>query len=239
MYDLTELERRLDVCFSNKNLLLCALTHRSFINENRDWPVPHNERLELLGDAVLELIVIEYLLKIFPKEQEGKLTELRSALVSTPMLFQVADGLHLSGFIFLSRGQQKDGERAMQKICADAVEAILGALYQDQGMAAVERLVSRLFLRELMDVIRAGTKHAKTLVQEFSEKHFKMTPHYRTIEEYGPAHEKCFRVALCLGKQVLTTGSGRSKREAETEAAHVGYTVLQLKLRSTEARADE
>lgn len=229
-----ELERQLGVVFRDKNLLMQALTHRSYLNENRKWPVPHNERLELLGDAVLDLVVTEYLLKVFPKEQEGRITELRAALVGTSMLSQVADDLRLSRFLFLSRGQLKDNERARQKLCGNAVEAILGALYLDQGLAEVGKLVSRLFLRELMDVIRAGTKPAKSLIQEFSQKHFGITPSYRTIEETGPDHAKCFRVAICLGSNTLTTGSGPSKVEAEMEAAKIGYTVLRFKLRSIE-----
>ncbi|MFA6969726.1 MAG: ribonuclease III [Candidatus Paceibacterota bacterium] len=229
-----ELERQLGVVFRDKNLLMQALTHRSYLNENRKWPVPHNERLELLGDAVLELVVTEYLLKVFPKESEGRLTELRSALVCISMLSQIAEDLRLHRFLFLSRGQLKDNDRAQQKIYGDAVEAILGALYLDQGLVEVERLVSRLFFRELMDVIRAGTKHPKMAIQEFAQKHFGITPSYRTIEATGPDHEKVFRVAVCLGSNVLTTGSGPSKLEAETEAAKVGYAVLRFKLRSVE-----
>ncbi len=233
------IERYLKVEFRNKNLLTQALTHRSYINENRKWPVPHNERLELLGDAVLELIVTEYLLKAFPKEPEGRITELRSALVCTSMLSQVADDLRISRFMFLSRGQKKDNERAQQKIYADAVEAIFGALYVDQGIAEVEKLVSRLILRELMDIIKAGTKPAKSLVQEFAQEHFGVTPSYKTIEATGPDHAKCFRVAICLGNDILTSAVGLSKSEAETEAAKIGYTALRFKLRSRETEEED
>lgn len=227
-----EVERCLGVVFRDKNLLMQALTHKSYLNENRKWPVPHNERLEFLGDAVLELLVREYLLKIFPKESEGRLTELRSALVCTAMLSQVAEDLRLHRFLLLSRGQQKDNGRAQQRIYANAVEAIFGAIYLDQGIIAVEKLVSRLIFRELMDVIRAGTKHPKMLVQEFAQKHFGVTPEYRTIEATGPDHAKTFRVAICMGRDILTSADGPSKIDAETEAAKVGYAVLQLMLRS-------
>lgn len=230
-----EIERRLGMVFRNKDLLMQALTHRSYLNENRKWPVPHNERLEFLGDAVLELVVREYLLKIFPKESEGRLTELRSVLVCTAMLSQVAEDLHLHRFLFLSRGQQKDNGRAQQRIYGNAVEALFGAIYMDQGIAAVEKLVSKLIFRELMDVIRTGTKHPKTLVQEFAQEHFGITPEYRVTEATGPDHAKTFRIAICMGRDILTSAEGPSKADAETEAAKIGYAVLQLKLRSKRA----
>lgn len=237
--EMGEMEGYLGVVFRDKNLLLQALTHRSYLNENREWPVPHNERLEFLGDAVLELIVTEYLLKIFPKESEGRLTELRSALVCTSMLSWVADDLHLHRFLFLSRGQKKDNGRAQQKIYANAVEALFGAIYVDQGIVSVERVVSRLILRDLMDVIRAGIKHPKSLVQEFAQAHFGFTPEYRVTEAVGPDHAKSFQVALYMGRSILTFGSGRSKVEAETEAAKIGYTVLRLKHRSRQEELEE
>lgn len=226
-----EIEKYLGVEFRNKHLLMQALTHRSYINENRNWPVPHNERLELLGDAVLELVVTEYLFKTFPKEPEGRITELRAALVCITMLSQVAEDLRLSRFLFLSRGQKKDNERAQQRVYGNAVEAILGAVYLDQGIVEVEKLVSRLFLRELMDIIKSGTKDAKSLFQEFAQKHLKITPHYRVIDASGPDHAKSFKVAAFLGPDILNFGTGQSKVEAETEAAKLGYTVLRFKLR--------
>lgn len=232
-------EAQLGVSFHNKNLLLEALTHRSYLNEKRGWSVGCNERLEFLGDAVVQVIVTEYLLKAFPKEKEGKLTELRAALVCTTVLSELAQDLHLDKHLFLSRGQRKDSERAQQHLGCDAFEAVVGAIYLDQGKEGAERFISRVLLSQLMDIVRVGTKSPKSVLQEFAQEHFALTPSYRVIEAVGEDYNKTFRVAVCLGDNILTTAEGRSKKEAETEAAKVAYTGLRLKLRAIESVRDD
>jgi len=220
MEETSKLEEKLGINFKNEDLLKEALTHRSFLNEKHDWPLPHNERLEFLGDAVLELTVTEYLYEKFPKEDEGKLTVLRAALVNYQMLAKVAEDLELQKYIWMSKGERGDNPKAKEVILANAIEAVIGAIYLDQGYVATEQFVKKFILIHLNEVLETKSyRDAKSELQELVQERMKLTPIYRVISEAGPAHDKNFRIGVFLGENLAGEGEGSSKQEAEIEAA--------------------
>ena len=175
--ELKKIEKSLGVVFKNEDLLKEALTHRSYLNENPAWPLPHNERLEYLGDAVLELIVTEFLFKTYPQYEEGKLTSLRAALVNYQILARVAREIDLEKFIFLSRGEAKDFGKAREVILANAIEAIFGAIYLDRGYAPAKKVIKKIVLSHLEEVITKGLyRDPKSFFQELVQNKFKITP---------------------------------------------------------------
>lgn len=217
---LQEFKEKNKVQFANDALLEQAFIHRSFINENPRSGLEHNERLEFLGDAVLELIVTEYLYATYPHHNEGDLTAYRSALVNAVTLGKVADALMFNDMMKLSKGEAKDVSRARSSILADAYEAFIGALYLDQGYDAVKNFISRTLLIKTDDIIKQGLyKDAKSHVQEKAQEIHNVTPAYRVLGEEGPDHDKRFRVGIYFGEDIVAEGMGKSKQEAETEAA--------------------
>ncbi len=225
--DLSSLEKKLEITFKNKELLKEALTHRSYLNENPSWPLPHNERLEFLGDAVLELVITENLFKEYPQEDEGKLTSIRAALVNYLSLAEVARTLDLEKYLLLSKGEAKDTGRARKVILANALEALLGAIYLDQGYQVVSNFIKRFIFSKAPEVIKEGLyKDAKSLFQELAQEKYKITPVYQVLEEVGPDHQKIFRVGLFLGDKKVAEGEGFSKQEAEIEAAKKGLAYV-------------
>lgn len=216
----SSLEKIIDYIFQDKLLLQEALTHRSYLNENTSWKLPNNERLEFLGDAVLELAVTEELYNRFPNEAEGYMTALRSALVNYQILAQIAREINLEKFILLSRGEAKDTGRAREVILANALEALIGAIYLDSGYQEPRKFVNKFILKHLAEVIKMGLyKDAKSLLQEKAQADLKVTPFYRVLGERGPEHEKIFRVGVYFGDKLVAEGEGLSKQEAEAEAA--------------------
>lgn len=208
------------VTFTNDALLEQAFIHRSFINENPRSGLEHNERLEFLGDAVLELIVTEYLYDVYPERNEGDLTAYRSALVNAVTLGQVADLLSFNGMMKLSKGEARDVSRARSSILADAYEAFVGALYLDQGYDAAKAFISRTVLIKTEDIVKQGLyKDAKSFVQEKAQEVHSVTPAYKVLGEEGPDHDKRFTVGIYFGDELVAEGNGKSKQEAETEAA--------------------
>ncbi|MBI2052518.1 MAG: ribonuclease III [Candidatus Sungbacteria bacterium] len=219
MDNLKILEDKLGVVFKDKNLLRQALIHRSWLNENPDSGFENNERLEFLGDAVLELAVTEYLYKKYPNP-EGELTNWRAALVNYVNLSEVAVRLDFNEHLMLSRGEAKDTGRARQVILANAMEAIIGSIYLDQGFEAADGFVKRNILSGLENIIKNKLyKDAKSLFQEESQEKFGLTPGYRVLNESGPDHDKIFEVGVFLGDDLAGSGSGPSKQEAEQKAA--------------------
>jgi ribonuclease-3 len=209
-----------NIAFKNNALAEQAFIHRSFINENPRSGLEHNERLEFLGDAVLELIVTEFLYEAYPHHNEGDLTAYRSALVNAVTLGQVATDLGLNDMMKLSKGEAKDVSRARSSILADAYEAFVGALYLDQGYAAAKIFISKTVLVKTEDVIKQGLyKDAKSYVQEKSQEVEGVTPSYKVVSEEGPDHDKRFRVGIYFGDDLISEGEGKSKQEAETAAA--------------------
>lgn len=221
-------EKSIGITFRDKDLLRTAFTHRSYLNENRRASMEHNERLEFLGDAVLELIVTEYLFGKFPDKTEGDLTSYRSALVNANTLSGVAEGLSMNDFLLLSRGEAKDTGRARQVILANTIEAFIGALYQDQGYDAAKRFVSEFIFPLTDDIVRKRSwLDAKSHFQEMAQEVVGVTPNYETVKETGPDHDKHFTVAAFLGPERVAEGEGKSKQEAEQQAAKLGLQAKQ------------
>ena len=224
MNDLSLLEERLGATFKNKDLLQQALVHRSYLNEHSDFYLNHNERLEFLGDAVLELVVTEFLYRQYPKEQEGELTNWRASLVNAKMLAVIAEEVGIEDNLLLSRGEAKDkNSKARQFILADAVEAVIGALYLDQGIEQVRKFVGDKILTKLDYILKNELYFdPKSKFQEISQEKFGITPHYRVLKEEGPDHAKIFDIGLYIAEELIATGHGSSKQEAEVEAAKAG-----------------
>jgi ribonuclease-3 len=219
MKDLSALEKKLGVKFNNSDLLLQSLTHRSYLNENPDFYLDHNERLEFLGDAVLELVVTEYLYNSFPNP-EGELTNWRAALVKAETLSQVSDNLGINKYLLLSKGEAKDTGRARQYILANALEAIIGAIYLDQGYESIKQFILKAIIKELPEILEKGTyRDAKSVFQEEAQERVGITPTYEVLKEWGPDHAKHFRVGVFLNGELAAEGEGVSKQEAQLEAA--------------------
>lgn len=218
--DRISLENKIGIYFKNENILKEALTHRSYLNENSSWKLPHNERLEFLGDAVLELISTQYLWKTHPKFEEGPLTLLRAALVNTKMLAKVAEEIGLQKYLLVSKGEAQMTGRAMETILADAFEALSGAIYVDQGFEVARKFLAQFLFPYLGEIEKKQLyKDPKSLLQEISQADFKVTPVYKLLSESGPDHARIFVVGVYFGDELQGEGSGPSKQEAEAEAA--------------------
>lgn len=218
--DFSILETNIGVVFKNKDLLKQALIHRSYLNENRTLKLEHNERLEFLGDAVLELVITDYLFNKYKDKDEGALTAYRSALVNSTTLSNAAEKLGINSFLLLSKGEAKDTGRARQFILANTFESIIGAVYLDQGYTSAAKFIeAQLF--GLIDEIVANQSFidAKSRFQEKAQEHVGITPSYKLIKETGPDHNKLFTVGVHLGEEMIVTGEGKSKQEAEQSAA--------------------
>jgi len=224
MKDFSKLEEAIGVKFENIDFLRQAMVHRSYINEHPDFELGHNERLEFLGDAVLEIIVTEYLFKNFPDTPEGELTNWRASLVNSEMLALIALEKKLEDFLFLSRGEAKDkNTKARKYILANSVEAIIGAIYLDQGIKKATIFVKNNMLVKLKDILSKKLYlDPKSNFQEKAQEIYKITPHYKILKEEGPDHKKLFEVGLYLGDKLVTKGTGFSKQEAQVDAATKG-----------------
>lgn len=216
-------EQENNLMFVNKNLLKQAFVHRSYLNENKGFELDHNERLEFLGDAVLELVVTDFLYKKYPQKPEGDLTSYRSALVNANTLSDVALECGVNDLLYLSRGEAKDKGRARQVILADTFEAIIGAIYLDQGYDAAQKFISNKLFARVDDVVAKGLWiDAKSRFQEKAQDRVGVTPLYKTLREDGPDHDKKFTVGLFLREECIAQGEGKSKQEAEQDAARKG-----------------
>lgn len=215
-----KLEQSLEIKFKNIDLLRQALVHRSYLNENPSFELPHNERLEFLGDAVLEVVVTEFLYKNYPNP-EGELTNWRASLVNAKMLAEVSNDLNVEDFLYLSRGEAKDkNSKARQYILANAFEAITGAIYLDQGIKPVTAFIKRELLSKLDYIIENKLyMDPKSKFQEIAQEKMTITPTYRVLEETGPDHNKWFKVGVYLNNEMVAAGEGSSKQEAQVDAA--------------------
>ncbi len=226
--NLDKFEKGVSIEFQNKNLLKEALTHRSFLNENPNWGVSHNERLEFLGDAVLELIVTENLFKKFPDYTEGDLTSIRAALVNYQTLAKVAKEISLDNFLLLSKGEAKDGDRAKETLLANATEAVIGAIYLDKGYEEAKKIIEKNIMVLLPEIIESESyRDPKSLLQEIIQEKMRITPSYEVLSEEGPDHKKIFEVGVYFNKQFAGSGKGFSKQEAEIEAAKNALNKLE------------
>ncbi|MFA5052020.1 MAG: ribonuclease III [Patescibacteria group bacterium] len=223
MKDISELEKNINITFKNQDLLRQAMVHRSYLNEHPDFPLPHNERLEFLGDAVLELVVTEYLYATYPNP-EGDLTNWRASLVNAKMLSQIAQACDLNSYLYLSKGESKDANsKARQFILANAVESLIGAIYLDLGWDSSKQFIHERILVYLPDIIANKTyQDPKSRFQELSQEKFGITPSYQVLSETGPDHAKNFVIGVFLGKEQVATGEGSSKQEAQVAAAEAG-----------------
>ena len=213
-------EQKNKLSFKNKDLLKQAFVHRSYLNENRGFALDHNERLEFLGDAVLELVITDYLYKKFPSKSEGDLTAYRSALVNANTLSQVAEESGVNDLLYLSKGEAKDKGRARQVILADTFEAVIGAIYLDQGYEEAKKFIAYKLFAMADEVVEKGLwMDAKSRFQEKAQDRVGTTPAYKTTKEEGPDHDKKFTVGVYIGSELIAEGSGKSKQEAEQEAA--------------------
>ncbi len=218
--DFSPLEDKLNLHFKNKDLLLQAFCHRSFLNENPDFNLKHNERLEFLGDAVLELIVTEYLFEKYPEKSEGELTSWRSALVNTKILSETASELGLNDYLLLSKGEAKETGKARQYILANTFESLIGAAYLDLKYDKCSDFIKKHLITKLPEIIEKGLfKDAKSSFQEESQERTGITPTYKVVKEWGPDHSKSFVIGVFLNDQMIAKGKGSSKHEAEVEAA--------------------
>jgi ribonuclease-3 len=226
--DLEKLAKSIGVEFKDISLLQTACTHRSFINENKGEGLEHNERLEFLGDAVLELIITSYLFRKFPQKAEGDMTAYRAALVNANSLMKVADHIKLNDYIMLSKGEAKDKGRARSIILSNAVEAVIGAIYLDRGYNAAANFIADNLLN-VIDIDEIVSKKlwldAKSRFQEKAQEKVGTTPAYKTLKEVGPDHDKQFTLGVFLGDVQVATGSGPSKQEAEQKAAEKALDV--------------
>lgn len=224
--NLDTLQKLLGVTFSDTTHLLSAVTHRSYLNEHREATWDHNERLEFLGDAVLELVVTDFLYTTYPEKPEGELTAIRAALVNTVSLSAAAEELGVNEFLLMSKGEAKDIGRARQYILANAFEACIGAIYIDQGYEVSARFISeRLFPKTEEIVKKRLWQDAKSRFQELAQEHMSVTPTYETLRQDGPDHDRVFTVGVFLRKDLVAEGQGRSKQEAEQQAAEAAIAA--------------
>ncbi len=223
MPDFSLLEERLGHTFRDRSLLLQALTHRSYLNEHTDFSLTHNERLEFLGDAVLELIVTEHLYKKFANP-EGDLTNWRAALVNAKTLAGISRDLQFEEFLLLSKGEARDKDtKARMYILANAIEAIIGAVYLDDGAQAAEKFIHTHILSHLPKILELELYvDAKSKFQETAQEIMGITPTYKVLEEKGPDHQKEFTIGVYLDKELVAVGRGTSKQEAQVAAADAG-----------------
>ncbi len=227
MIDFTEFEKKTNINFKNKDLLKQAFIHRSYINENPNLGLSHNERLEFLGDAVLELVVTSFLYKKYTSYAEGELTAIRSALVNAVIISEIAKEENMNDFLLLSKGESKDTGKARQYILANTYEAYVGALYLDQGYEVANEYVNKTLLPRTDEIVNKKLwRDSKSLVQEKSQEFFGITPSYRVLSEAGPDHDKHFTVGIFFGGDLIASGKGKSKQEAEQKAA---LSALQVK----------
>lgn len=224
--DISSFEKTLGFTFNDRALLLQAFVHRSYLNENPQFSVGHNERLEFLGDAVVELVVTDYLYKTYPKEDEGTLTSYRSALVNAVTISQVAQNIGMNDYLILSRGEAKDTGRARQIILANAYEAIVGAIYIDQGYDVAQKFIAENLLPRISEIVSEQLwLDAKSYFQERAQEIAGSTPSYQVLSETGPDHDKKFTVGVYISDELVAKGTGHSKQEAEQDAARKGLRV--------------
>ncbi len=227
MPDLLQLEKTLEITFNDKSVLQRALTHRSYLNENPDHPLSDNERLEFLGDAVLDFLTAKYLYNRFPEIAEGGMTSLRAALVKGETLARFAAALNLGEYLLLSHGEAESGGRERQAILCATFEALVGAILLDQGLQAVEDFVLRCIEPEIGRILDEELyKDAKSMLQELTQGELQLTPIYHTVAERGPDHAKEFTIEVLIGGKAYGQGTGHNKQVAEQEAAKAALQKL-------------
>jgi len=223
MKNFNQFEEKINIMFKDKSLLKQAFIHRSYINENPNIGLSHNERLEFLGDAVLEIIITEFLFNKYPDKTEGELTAYRAALVNTQSIYSAASELDMNDYLLLSKGEAKDIGKARQYILANTFEAVIGAIYIDQGYEAAKKFIEESLFHRVEGIVEHRLwQDNKSYFQEKAQEAVGITPSYSVLEEVGPDHDKSFTVGVFLGEDLVAKGTGRSKQDAEQEAAKNG-----------------
>jgi len=226
MIQFSNFEKSTKIVFKDKSLLKQAFTHRSYINENPGAGLSHNERLEFLGDAVLELIVTDFLYRKYPSYTEGELTAIRSALVNAVIISEVAFKIDMNDYLLLSKGEAKDNGKARQYILANTYEAYIGAIYLDRGYNVAKKFVIISLLPNTEKIISKKLwRDAKSLVQEKAQEFVNVTPVYKVLSQSGPDHDKHFTVGIFFGSNLIAEGKGKSKQEAEQKAAEMALKI--------------
>jgi ribonuclease-3 len=226
MINFADFEKKTKITFKDKDLLKQAFVHRSYINENPNVGLSHNERLEFLGDAVLELIVTDFLYKKYPNYTEGELTAIRSALVNAIIISEIASEIGMNDYLLLSKGENKDNGKARQYILANTFEAFIGAIYLDQGYGIAEKFINKTILPRTEEIVKKKLwRDAKSLVQEKAQEFVGVTPSYKVLNESGPDHDKHFNVGIYFGNDLIAQGKGKSKQEAAQVAAENALKV--------------
>lgn len=227
MVDLDHCQKALSVSFNNEILLLQALVHSSYLNENQDFRWPSNERLEFIGDAVLGLVVAERLYSEFPEMSEGWLTTMRAYVVCQDTLAEVASSLKLGDWLLMGRGEDATGGRSKQNNLANGMEALIGAIYLDQGLSRVKRFIFKQ-VEPFLERIKSGkvSLNYKALLQEFAQKENMSIPVYRVVNVAGPEHDKRFTVEVIMGDEVIGVGTGKNKKAAEMEASQLAWAKV-------------
>jgi ribonuclease-3 len=222
-----ELEKYLNISFNNKDLLIQAFCHRSYLNENPDFYLGHNERLEFLGDAVLELVTTDYLFRNYPDKPEGEMTGWRASLVNSNILSDIAREMNFEKFLLLSSGEAKENGKSRKYILADTFEAFIGAVYLDLGYESAKKIIEeKLIKKKLPEIIEKKLyKDPKSLLQEKSQEILSITPTYSVVEEEGPDHQKNFVVGVYFGEDLIAQGKGSSKHEAELKSAEEALKI--------------
>jgi ribonuclease III len=221
------LEAKLGIVFSNPKLLQQAFVHRSYWNENQGLAVSHNERLEFLGDSVLGLLIAEYLFQKYPNLDEGSLSTLRSQLVDAPACANYVQQLGVASFLLLGKGEQLNRGKGRESILADLFEALIGAIYLDQGLEKVRTFFFSHFKKIADQIIASPQRNWKAELQDFAQKSYGQVPVYELLEESGPAHQKRFRVCVWIKQEKMGEGEGASKKEAQTAAAKEALLRIQ------------
>jgi len=226
MIDFSLFEKKTNIVFNDKKLLEQAFIHRSYINENSGSNLSHNERLEFLGDAVLELIVTDYLYNKYPDKDEGNLTAYRSSLVNAITVGEVALSLGMNEYLLLSKGEAKDIGKARGYILANTYEAYVGAVYLDRGYDVAKDFIAKTLFNKIDAIVAKKLwRDSKSLIQEKTQEFLNVTPHYKVLSEVGPDHDKHFTVGIFFGDECVAEGKGKSKQEAEQLAAHKALEV--------------
>jgi ribonuclease-3 len=228
MPELSNLQKTLGLKFKNTDILRQAMVHRSYINEHPDFACGHNERLEFLGDAVLEIVITEHLYLNYPDTPEGDLTNWRASLVNAKMLYIIAIELDLEAYLYLSRGEAKDkNKKSRHYILANAVEALIGAIYLDQGLDSAKGFILKYIAVKLPEILKTQAYlDPKSRFQEQAQDKRGVTPRYEIIAEEGPDHAKMFTVGLYVEDELISSGEGSSKQEAQVDAAAKGLKIL-------------
>lgn len=226
--ELGKLQRELRVKFRRIELLEEALSHSSFVNELPDKNLPHNEKIEFLGDAVLELVISHELFQEYPQYSEGELTKLRAAVVRKTTLAKIAKRLDIGTYVLLGKGEEQGGGRKRNSLLADTMEAIIGAIYIDSGLKAARKFILDHFAEEIERLDQDHHKmDYKSILQEITQARFQTLPKYRVVGETGPPHDRIYEISLTIAKEPYGTGKGRNKKEAQQKAARTALEKLQ------------